>query len=105
MILLRATPHPSSHPGMKAAGASTSCCLTRAELLEEGVSSHLQSGRAGEAPTQGDVTGYHGAEARHRTTCRNRRKKGAVKPAGLGAALPHSSQGTVGGKPLSNAPF
>lgn len=52
------------------------CCLTRAELLQEGVRSHLQSSRAGEAPTQGDVTGHDSAEAWHGTTCRTRRKEG-----------------------------
>lgn len=61
-------------------GARTGCCLTRAELLEERVSSHLQSGRAGEAPAQGDVTGYHGTEARHGTTCGNRREEGGREP-------------------------
>lgn len=55
-------------------------CLTRAELLEEGVSSHLQSSRAGEAPTQGDVTGHDSAEAWHGTTCRKRRDKGGLNP-------------------------
>lgn len=61
-------------------GPRTGCCLTRAELLQEGVCSHLQSGRAGEAPAQGDVTGYDGAEARHGTTCRKRREEGAMSP-------------------------
>lgn len=55
-------------------------CLTRAELLEEGVSSHLQSSRAGEAPAQGDVTGHDSAEAWHGTTCRKRRDKGGPEP-------------------------
>lgn len=67
---------------------------TGAELLQEGVSSHLQGGRAGEAATEGDVAGYHSVETRHGTACGNRREeRGCEPPVGLGSALPHSSWG------------
>lgn len=61
-------------------GPRSGCCLTRAELLEEGVRSHFQSGRAGETPAQGDVTGYDSAEAWHGTSCGKRREEGAMSP-------------------------